>query len=253
TRLRELQHREEGFATHLAVVVGIGGGRARHRDGDLQPPGCRVGRIETQPGIETGQAPGERFALVHAAEGQRRARRLHVVAGKGGRDAKRRSQDEHGKKEGAWVHGGPHGEGAGGSAGGRRRPGSIRTRVASCWNRWCQTAAAACASTSTTSAQNIHSCQVSASSSSASLRPVICGTRNRPNQRSGKPDAELITQPLTGMASNSRYSAPWVAVAMRCCHTGVPGSGAGAPAYRRHAPRNNINASMSRPSDLCSE
>src|SRR5690606_4208472 len=130
------------------VVVGIGGGGPGHRDGHIQPSGCGIGRIEAEPGGETGQAAGEGFALVHATEGQGRARRLHVVGGqrrRGGEEKRQRGQGD----DGAIVHGGPHGEGAGGSAGGRRRPGSIRTRVASCWNRWCQTAAAACASTST--------------------------------------------------------------------------------------------------------
>src|SRR5690606_20039054 len=88
----------------------------------------------------------------------------------------------------------------------------------------------ACASASTTSAQNNHSCQPLASACSASSRPPNCGTLNSPNQCSGKPDAALTTQPLTGIANSKAYSSPWVREAARACQVGVPGTGGGAPA-----------------------
>ena len=80
----------------------------------------------------------------------------------------------------------------------------------------------------------------------------MAGRLNKPNHCSGKPAAEFITQPLIGIAISSAYSAQWVRVAMRSCQRGVPGTGSGAPAYRRQARRNSINTRMVMPIDLCS-
>ena len=43
-----------------------------------------------------------------------------------------------------------------------------------------------------------------------------------------------------------------VSEAMRACQCGVPGTGAGVPAYSRHASRMAASASTVNPNDLCS-
>ncbi|MNU97379.1 hypothetical protein D3C71_874510 [compost metagenome] len=78
------------------------------------------------------------------------------------------------------------------------------------------------------------------------------GTSTRPNQRNGRsPLAESYSQPDSGRANISTYSSQWVAEAMRSCQVGVPGTGCGAPAYRRQASRAATSASTVMPTDLC--
>jgi len=78
------------------------------------------------------------------------------------------------------------------------------------------------------------------------------GTSTRPNQRNGRrPLAESYSQPDSGMANISTYSSTWVALAMRSCQLGTPGTGFGAPAYRRQPRRNSTSASTVMPIDLC--
>ena len=75
---------------------------------------------------------------------------------------------------------------------------------------------------------------------------------NRPNQRNGRrPLAESYSQPDSGIASASAYSAQCVADAIARCKRGVPATGGTAPAYSRQTSRSSISASTLMPSDLC--
>lgn len=58
--------------------------------------------------------------------------------------------------------------------------------------------------------QNNVSWVCTASACNASLWPVNAGRLNKPNHCKGKPAAELSSQPLSGIASNSTYNAMWV-------------------------------------------
>src|SRR5690606_7795363 len=147
-RLREGGGVEKGLAAHLAVVVAVAGGSGGQRDGHVQACGGEVGRIEGHPRLEAGEAAGEGLALVHAAEGQGRAFRLHVVGGGGGRGGQRAGDEQGGGQERNAHQRISSCVGAGGFSQPR---GSIRDSVASPRNRWCQTAAKACASASTSS------------------------------------------------------------------------------------------------------
>ena len=53
------------------------------------------------------------------------------------------------------------------------------------------------------------------------------------------------------MARVSAYSNQWVTLAMRSCQVGVPGTGCGAPAYRRQPMRANTRNNTVMPIDLC--
>ena len=80
----------------------------------------------------------------------------------------------------------------------------------------------------------------------------MAGRLTRPNHCSGKPEDEFTTQPLIGIASSNAYNAQWVSEAILSCQDGVPGTGAGAPAYRRQPSRSNTSTRMVIPIDLCS-
>src|SRR5690606_33961768 len=135
-RLREGGGVEEGLAAHLAVVVPVAGGGGGQRDGHVQARRREVGRVEAHPRLEAGEAAGEGLALVHAAEGQGRAFRLHVVGGGGGRGGKHAGDEQGGGQE--WKAHQRISSCVG--AGGFSQPrGSIRDSVASPRNRWCQT------------------------------------------------------------------------------------------------------------------
>src|SRR5690606_34243638 len=128
----------------------------------------------------------------------------------------------------------------------------MRDSVSSRTNRWCQKAAPACSTTSATSSRNSSSWVATARSASHSFGATSLGTSNSPNQRNGRrPLAESYSQPDSGIATASAYSAQCVAEAIACCQRGVPATGGTPPAYSRHASRSSISTSTLTPSDLC--